>query len=205
MIDITQKTDQDLVEEVLSGQRQAFSELVRRYQKSILRLSMRFTKDLDMAQDVVQETFIKAYEKLGSFEGRSQFRSWLFQIAVNTAKNKLRDRKHQITEEEGLQLAVHPEAEASLIKSALSKEMGREVEKLPIKQRTALILRIYEDLSFKEIADIMECPYDTAKANYRHALLRLREVFEHQSELKSFGFDSGGLFSEIHCLAEVDS
>ena len=82
------KDDLDLITEVKAGNRGAFSELVRRHQKALLRLCMRFVKDVNYAQDIVQESFIKAYEKLDSFEGRSSFKSWLFQIGVNTAKNK---------------------------------------------------------------------------------------------------------------------
>ena len=73
-----------------------------------------------------------------------------------------------------------------------------EIEKLPFKQKTALILRVYEDLSFAEIATIMQCPYDTAKANYRHALLKLKETFEKQTELRQWTEDVGGFFMELN-------
>ena len=73
-----------------------------------------------------------------------------------------------------------------------------EVDRLPFKQKTALVLRVYEDLSFSEIAEIMECPYDTAKANYRHALLKLKEIFETQHELKRWTEDVGGFFMELN-------
>lgn len=196
-------SDNELVHEIKKGNRKAFSEIVKRHQKSLLRLSLRFVRDLDSAEDVVQESFIKAYEKLNAFEGRSAFKSWLFQIAVNTAKNKLRERKRAITDIDSVQLAVGAVAETSLVHSALSQEIQEEIDKLPTKQRTALILRVYEDLSFKEIADIMECPYDTAKANYRHALIKLKDSFEQRSDLKmteSFG----GFFSEVASYVEVE-
>lgn len=76
--------------------------------------------------------------------------------------------------------------------------LQKEVDKLPLKQKTALVLRVYEDLSFNEIADIMECPYDTAKANYRHALLKLRQTFEAQEELKNWTEEIGGFFTEMN-------
>src|SRR5262245_22038969 len=95
--DIETERSEDLkwVERVRAGERSAFSNLVRRHQKSLMRLCLRFMKDVDAAEDVVQESFIKAYERLTSFEARASFKSWLFQIAVNTAKNKLRDRRSQ--------------------------------------------------------------------------------------------------------------
>lgn len=196
-------TDNELVQEIKTGNRKAFSEIVKRHQKSLLRMSLRFVRDLDMAEDVVQESFIKAFEKLNAFEGRASFKSWLFQIAVNTAKNKLRERRRAMTDIDSVQLAVGAVAETSLVHSALSQEIQEEIDKLPTKQRTALILRVYEDLSFKEIADIMECPYDTAKANYRHALMKLKDSFEQKSDM-SMSESFGGFYSEVAQYVEVE-
>ena len=193
-----EKTDLQLVEEVRNGQRASFSELVKRHQKGLLRLSMRFVKDLDIAQDVVQESFIKTYEKLNSFEGRSSFKSWLYQITVNTARNKLREDRYDFSDIEDVQLGVDPQAETSLVHRAVGEILNAEVEKLPFKQKTALVLRVYEDMSFSEIAEVMECPYDTAKANYRHALLKLKEVFEDRAELKTWTNEIGGFFTELN-------
>nr|BFD61948.1 RNA polymerase sigma factor RpoE [Bdellovibrio sp. HM001]BFD65785.1 RNA polymerase sigma factor RpoE [Bdellovibrio sp. HAGR004] len=191
-------TDLELVEKVKSGDRRSFSELVKRHQRSVLRLSLRFVKDMDTAEDVTQEAFIKAYEKLNTFEGRASFKSWLFQIAVNTARNKIREWKRDTVDIDDVQLAVDAEAETTLVHTAVSDILKNEVEKLPFKQKTALVLRVYEDLSFNEIADIMECPYDTAKANYRHALMKLRQTFEQQSELKNWTEEVGGFFLEVN-------
>lgn len=198
-------TDLELVEKVKSGDRRSFSELVKRHQRSVLRLSLRFVKDMDTAEDVTQEAFIKAYEKLNSFEGRASFKSWLFQIAVNTARNKIRESKRDTVDIDDVQLAVRAEAETTLVHSAVADILNMEVEKLPFKQKTALVLRVYEDLSFNEIADIMQCPYDTAKANYRHALLKLRQTFEQQKELKGWTEEVGGFFMEMnHRFAEAE-
>ncbi|MNL64346.1 RNA polymerase sigma factor [compost metagenome] len=97
-----------------------------------------------------------------------------------------------------MHLAVDAVAESTLVHGAVADLLQKEVEKLPFKQRTALVLRVYEDLSFNEIANIMECPYDTAKANYRHALLKLRQSFEQQDELKTWTEEVGGFFSEMN-------
>ena len=167
---------------------------------------MRFMKDLDIAQDVVQDAFIKSYEKLYMFEGRSSFKSWLYQITVNTARNKLRENRYAFTDIEDVQLSIAPVAEKKLIHAAVSELIQTEVDRLPFKQKTALVLRVYEDLSFSEIAEIMQCPYDTAKANYRHALLKLKEIFESQAELKNWTEDVGGFFMELNSkYAEVES
>jgi RNA polymerase sigma-70 factor (ECF subfamily) len=189
-------SDIDLVEKIRAGDRKAYSMLVRRHQVGLMRLSMRFVRDIDVAEDVVQESFIKAYERLASFEGRASFKSWLYQIAVNTAKNKLRSRRDEIKDIDDVQLGVAAQAETQLIHHAVSELISKFVEALPFKQKTALTLRIYEDLSFKEIADIMDCPYDTAKANYRHALLKLREEMQHHEELQNWTSEVGGFFTE---------
>lgn len=198
------KTDLELVEEVKSGHRRAFSELVKRHQKGLLRMSLRFVKDLSTAEDVVQESFIKAYEKLHSFEGRSSFKSWLFQIAVNGARNRLRDTRRNMIDIENVQIAVGAQAESRLVGNSIAEILQEEVERLPDRQRTALLLRVYEDLSFKEIAEIMECPYDTAKANYRHALMKLRERFEEQQDLRSWSDEVGGISGEPNQFAEAE-
>lgn len=176
------KSDTELVLEAKSGineiARPAFSELVHRHQRALLRLTLRFTRELTLAEDIVQESFIKAFQKIHLFEGRSSFKSWLFQIALNTAKNRFRERPRDLVDIEDVQIGVDPGAEAGMVRVDVKKRIRAEVERLPEKQRMALTLRIFEDLSFREIAQIMECPYDTAKANYRHALLKLRERLE---------------------------
>ena len=176
------KSDIELVTEVKEGNRKSFSELVQRHQRSLLRLGMRFTKEQSLAEDIVQESFIKAFQKIQLFEGRSSFKSWLYQIALNTARNKFRDRfgsgSFDSVNIEDVPLGVDPGAETGMIRADMKKRVRAEIEKLPDRQRMALSLRIFEDLSFKEIAEIMDCPYDTAKANYRHALLKLKERIE---------------------------
>jgi RNA polymerase sigma-70 factor (ECF subfamily) len=161
-------------------------------------------KDLDAAEDVVQESFIKAYQKLASFEGRASFKSWLCQIAVNTARNKIRESRHHMTDIDNVNLAVDAVAETTLVHGVIKDLLNCEVAKLPDRQKTALILRVYEDLSFHEIAEIMECPYDTAKANYRHALMKLREVFEKQKDLKTWTNEVGGLWTEMNKYAKAE-
>jgi RNA polymerase sigma-70 factor (ECF subfamily) len=195
---LNEKTDQQLVEEVRAGQRASFSELVKRHQRGLLRLSVRFMKDLDIAQDVVQEAFIKAYEKLNMFEGRASFKSWLYQITVNTARNKLRENRYDFSDIDDVQLCVPAIAERSLVHAAVSDMIQLDLFLLPFNKKTALVLRIYEDMSFAEIAVVMQCPYDTAKANYRHALIKLKEVFETQSEMKKWTEDVGGFFMELN-------
>jgi RNA polymerase sigma-70 factor, ECF subfamily len=179
-------TDLILVEKAKNGEIPAFSELVLRHQKSLLRLAYRVVGDLETAQDVVQESFMKAYQKLNTFEGRSAFKSWVYQITLNTAKNKIRGRTQEFVEIDKNQISSDYDFEEELLNGDLKTLVMTEVHKLPPKQRMALSLRIFEDLSFAEIAEIMRCPYDTAKANYRHALMKLRHTISEQHEFKFF-------------------
>jgi RNA polymerase sigma-70 factor (ECF subfamily) len=195
-------TDLEIVEAVKRGEKKWFTILVRRHQKALLRLCFRFLREQSLAEDVVQESFIKAYEKLDSFEARASFKSWLFQIGVNTAKNKLRSNHDDHADISIMPLAIAPVAETSLVYGSVAKLLQQHIDELPFKQKTALVLRIYEDLSFKEIAEIMECPYDTAKANYRHAILRLKEELEHDKELGGWSLAEDGLFTELSAAVD---
>ena len=170
--------DLELVRRAKAGDMKAFSELVLRHQKALVRLALRYMKDVDRAEDVAQEAFIKAFQKLDTFEERSAFKSWLFRIAINTAHNRLRSEEGKDTSSDFYHVMVSPSAERDLVMEDIRKLLWSEIEKLPERQRTSLTLRIFEDLSFQEIAEIMDSPYDTAKANYRHALLKLKAAFE---------------------------
>lgn len=180
------KSDIELVHEVKAGERKSFSELVLRHQRALLRLTLRLTREQSIAEDIVQEAFIKAYQKIHLFEGRSSFKSWLYQIALNTAKNRFRDRPLEALNLEDSQFGTDPGAEAGMVHQDVKSRIRAEIELLPEKQRIALTLRVFEDLSFKEIAQIMNCPYDTAKANYRHALLKLREKLESENAVEGW-------------------
>ena len=202
------KSDIELVSEVRGGNRMSFSELVQRHQRTLLRLSLRFTREQALAEDIVQESFIKAFQKIHLFEGRSSFKSWLYQIALNTARNKYRDRFGDRGAEsvnfDDVPIGVDPGAETEMLKSDLKKLIRSEVDRLPDRQRMALTLRIFEDLSFKEIAVIMDCPYDTAKANYRHALLKLKERIETLDVADQMGSDLVWVEALSNAVPEVD-
>lgn len=168
-------SDLEYISGVLNGNKSDFGEIVKRYQKPLLRLILRMTRDLTLAEDIVQEAFIKAYQNLHTFEGKSTFKSWMFQIAINTMRNKLRGFKMELVPIESADLVAHSDIEENIAKGDLRELITTEIDKLPPRQKLAISLRIFEDLSFKEIAEIMQCPYDTAKANFRHGFLKLKE------------------------------
>src|SRR5438105_6161969 len=129
--------DEDLehIDRFLAGDRAAFDELVRRHERPIYYLAMRYLHDHDEASDIMQRTFVRAFEKLGDFERRSLFRTWLFRIAVNLCKNRIRDQgrwqKTDPEEEESLQVA--PTVESAIESEQRQSMLEQTVEKLPPK------------------------------------------------------------------------
>mgnify|MGYP001485813082 CR=1 FL=1 len=178
-------TDKELVKNVKDGNRVAFSELVKRHQKPLFQFIIRYTRNENLAEDIVQDAFIRAYTKIHTFEERAAFKSWLYRIALNLAKNKLRREKPQYSID-NVKVGKVAEAESALVYETIQKRIQVEIDALPAKQKEALHLRVFEDLAFKEIAEIMDCPYDTAKANYRHALLKLKQTFGEDQALREW-------------------
>lgn len=199
------KADLELVRSAKKGDNASFSELVRRHERALLRLIWRLTKDKGAAEDVVQDTFIKAYQKLNLFEERSSFKSWLFRIGINTANNRLRSRDRDHVSIDNVHISQSAEAERKMVFQDLKILVAGFLEELPDRQRIALTLRIFDDLSFQEIAAIMECPYDTAKANYRHGLLKMKDsLLKHKwlEELTELEDDQVIRLKEIFTEAE---
>ncbi len=170
-------SDFELVQQVQRGQMAAFAELVRLHTRSVYNMAFRYVGDHGQADDVVQESFVKAYQNIQSFRGESSFKSWLLRITINNAKNALRARsgKHFVDLEDVDLVSVAKEF-SSLEHQQTGELLKRAVAKLPDRQRQALELRVYEDMSFQEVAAAMDCPFDTAKANFRHAVMNLKKM-----------------------------
>jgi RNA polymerase sigma-70 factor (ECF subfamily) len=168
--------DAALVERFRSGEREAFELLVRRYQKPIYHFVLRHIGDADDAAELTQRAFIKAFQGFGGFRGGAEFRSWLYRIAVNLALNHLRDRA-RFTDEAAA--AERPGEGALVVERLMDAErahlLRRAVAELPPKQRLTLELRVYEDLSFREIGQVLGSSEGAAKVNYHYAVKRLKE------------------------------
>lgn len=167
-----QLSDQDVINKILAGDWGAFSMIVNRYRTPLFRLGLKLIGNMAQVDDIVQDTFIKTFKGLAKFENRSSFKSWIYQIFMNTLRNSLRGRKHIALDT--LELPVESESEQKIQEQQISTHLKAAIKALPTKQQIAVSLRIYEDLSFEEIAQIMQCPYDTAKANFRHGLMKLK-------------------------------
>lgn len=168
-------TDKQLVKRVQKGDKGAFDLLVLKYQHKIVNLVMRYVRDPEMALDITQEAFIKAYRALPRFRGDSAFYTWLYRIAVNTAKNYLAaQRRRPMDIELDLQDPEQYDLHAKLkesdtpegvsISNELQGVLERAIAALPDDLRTAIILRELDGMSYEEIAQTMDCPVGTVRS-----------------------------------------
>ncbi len=178
--------DIDLINRCEAGEREAFDELVLKYQKPLYFMLYRMVSDHDDASDILQKTFVKAFTGLGRFEQRSTFKTWLYQIAINLAKNLYRDRsKTQHVPIDDIIIRKDPKTLEALVDKENKQRLRRAFSRLPEKQRLTLMLRIREERKFEEIADIMKCSIGTAKANYHHAVQKLKGMMREEGLEKS--------------------
>jgi len=179
------EADQVLVSRVQAGDQGAFNLLVLKYQRKVLRLVSRLIRDPAEVEDVVQEAFIKAYRALPQFRGDSAFYTWLYRIAVNTAKNHLvslgkqpipmtdltSDEEDTESFDSGAVVADNQTPESLLLSRQIAETVNRSIEALPPDLRAAITLREIEGLSYEEIAEAMNCPIGTVRSR----IFRARE------------------------------
>ncbi|HMB58804.1 MAG TPA: RNA polymerase sigma factor RpoE [Xanthomonadales bacterium] len=181
------QVDQLLVERVQKGDKHAFDLLINKYQHRIVSLVARYTNDPAEALDVAQEAFIKAYRAIGKFRGDSAFYTWLYRIAINTAKNWLVAQKRrppasdidavdaeQYDMDSRLKERGTPENE--LLREEIKQTVYGTIAELPEDLRTAIVLREMEGMSYEEIATTMECPIGTVRSR----IFRAREAIDEQ-------------------------
>lgn len=177
--------DQILVERVQAGDKRAFDLLVKQYQHKIISLVGRYVYDHGEALDVTQEAFIKAYRALPNFRGDSAFYTWLYRIAINTAKNHLvaRGRRPPDTDvdvddaqyfESDSELKDIQSPENTLYRNELERVVRESLDQLPEDLRVALTLREFEGMSYEDIAEIMDCPIGTVRSR----IFRAREAVD---------------------------
>jgi len=181
-------TDLMLVERTVAGDQRAFELLVLKYQRRIERLIGRMVRDTDLVEDIAQETFIRAYRALAQFRGEAQFYTWLYRIAVNTAKKALVDMKRDPTVSESAlrggngddedetsavenELTTSETPETVLAAKEIANAVNAAMEALPEELRQAVTLREIEGLSYEEIAEVMDCPI----GKVRSRIFRARE------------------------------
>lgn len=193
-----QQSDKQLVARVQKGDSRAFDLLVLKYQHKIFALISRYVRDHDEVQDVAQEAFIKAYRALPKFRGDSAFYTWLYRIAINTAKNHLvsRSRRPPATDVDVDEAEFYESASAlkdienpenALYGDELKRVVEKAMRALPEDLRAAVTLREFDGLSYEDIADVMECPVGTVRSR----IFRAREAIDKQVQAQLAGLDNG--------------
>ena len=178
-------TDAELVARVQQGDKRAFDLLVLKYQHRIIALISRFLKNRSEVDDVAQEAFIKAYRALPNFRGDAQFYTWLYRIAINTAKNFLSARKRRplvaISDDMSAEqladitgLTDNDSPERLLATEQMKQIIHATIAELPEELRAALLLREHDGLSYEEIAEVMDCPIGTVRSR----IFRAREAVD---------------------------
>jgi len=183
-------SDVSLVNRTLDGNKKAFDMLVIKYQTRISRLVSVYIQDFDAARDVVQETFIRAYNALHNYRRESQFYTWLYRIAVNTSCNYLKSNKSWLTRMESMEGNVQAEQaesqyldpEHSYQNDDLRDGIQRAVAQLPMDLRCVLLLREMEGMTYEQIAEIVGCELGTVKSRISRARERIVQKTEHLYE-----------------------
>ncbi|MGZ8136802.1 MAG: RNA polymerase sigma factor RpoE [Methylococcaceae bacterium] len=181
----SEQLDQELVLRVQQGDKKAYDMLVIKYQHKIIQLVNRYVKDPSESQDVAQEAFIKAYRALGNFRGDSAFYTWLYRIAINTAKNHLvaksrRNFHSEVDIQDAEQIENAPQLqgmetpEGLLLNEEIIATIKSAIDNLPEEMRMAIMLREFEGMSYEEIAEAMSCPVGTVRSR----IFRAREAID---------------------------
>jgi RNA polymerase sigma-70 factor (ECF subfamily) len=167
--------DEELVLGAKAGSRPAFEALVRRYQEPVYFLCYRYVRDHDTAAELAQRAFVRAMDSIRDLRQAEIFRSWLFKIAVNLALNHLRDAA-KFVENPIFEGAVAPEAPSLLEAVETARGLEAAVSRLPNKQRRIVELRVYQELSFRDIAQALDTTANAAKVGFHHAIKNLRRL-----------------------------
>jgi len=170
--------DADILGRIRGGDETAFDDLTRLYQRDVYRLAWRLTGDAAEADDIAQETFLRAYRALPGFRGESALKTWLLRIASNLSLNLIQSARLARRGEAEIdeQPAAQVGGEEILVEQERARRLGSAVRTLPPRQRATLVLRVDAEMKFKEIARVMGCTTGTAKANFFHAVQALKRA-----------------------------
>lgn len=168
--------DIELLRRIQSGDHHAFKDLVVKYELPLIRAVYKYTKDRELSEDIVQDSFIKVFKSASKFQEKCSVKNWLYKITLNTMKNKLRSLKSYEPLKETMVDTNQPVIESTVLNYQLMRYLQMAIGLLPTKQQESLTLRVVQDLPFKQVAEQMNCHYDTAKANYRHAVIKVRNM-----------------------------
>lgn len=168
--------DSELVRRARGGDRRAYGTLVERHQERIYATLAKMTGDPDLALDLTQDAFVRAWERLDRFEGRSAFSTWLYRIAVRLTYDALDQRRRRVDVEVdgGIPDEDSPSPQERIEAEAAAEELRRLIARLPAMQRAVVVLRAWDDMPYKQIAEILETTESSARVSFHHAIRRLR-------------------------------
>ncbi len=170
-------SDNELVGRFLSGDRAAFDELVIRHQRRVYSIAYRMVRHAETAEEIAQETFIRAFRSLRSFRQKASLSTWLCKITMNLCYDELKRQPDEVELDpetpEANTMGYPPE---KMAEEERKEWLQRQIGALPFKQKSAVVLRIFQGMSFKEIGHAIGCSTGSAKVNYQHALLKLKDA-----------------------------
>jgi RNA polymerase sigma-70 factor, ECF subfamily len=168
------RDDLDLVQGTLDGRREDFAVLVERHQRSLQRFVEQQVGDRAAADEIVQMTFVQGYTRLASFRAQASFKTWLYSVALNLCRDRARSERRRATVPVEDALEMVPSTQPTLEEVVVGATVQRRVAALPDRQRSVLSLRIWGDLSFRDIGLLLGISENSAKVSYHHAIRRLK-------------------------------
>lgn len=177
--------ENELVEQARAGDARAFGRLVERYQHRLCGMLSRMTGDTDLALDLSQDAFIRAWDNFDRFEGRAAFSTWLYRIAIRLAYDaRRREGLRDVRQIDGAIADPAPRPDERTERDAQAEELRRRIAGLPEMQRAVVTLRTYNELPYREIAEILETTENSARVSFHHAITRLRDGYLRDGLLK---------------------
>lgn len=171
-----------MIRDFLAGDRAAFGDLVLRHREQVFATACRMVGNAESAEEIAQETFIRIFKGLRSFRWKANFKTWLYRITMNLCYDELKRRKKEAELDPGPDVAVVDSPYENLAKRERQAWLERQMESLPFKQKSAVTLRIFHGMSFGEIGRAIGCSAGSARVNYRHAILRLKDALARSGE-----------------------
>ncbi|MFO7975906.1 MAG: RNA polymerase sigma factor [Candidatus Hydrogenedentota bacterium] len=175
-----EQSDNALIERTKAGDIEAFSELARRHEQTVYNLALRFMRNPSLAEDMAQEAFLKAYQKLRKFRGDARFSTWLYRIVCNVCLSELQKRKRRRALSAGTEAEPSRTPDTTAAQADEAELIRRCVAQLPKRYAEAITLYYLQGCSYDEVAEIMEVPQGTIKTWMHRARKRLRDIVQHE-------------------------
>jgi len=175
-------SDKELIGRFLDGERAAFDELVVHHRERVHATAYRMVGNAETAEEIAQEAFIRVFRGLGKFRQKANFTTWLYRITMNLCYDEFSRRKKETQLHQQVAGATVDTRHESLAGEERKQWLERQIETLPFKQKSTLTLRIFQEMSFKEIGRALGCSAGSARVNYRHAILKLKDALAHSGE-----------------------